>query len=162
RLTRQHEEQWDWASVTRVLRRAFDAAPEDRALLVRLIDAYRAMGAEEEILRLLDGAADAELLILRARAREATGDDNGAGEDIRRIGGAEQVDAIADILGRILTRAAPNEADAYAMLLVEVLDRAKRFDDARRELVALLARNPDHAAAVEKLARLDAAAGAWD
>ena len=168
RLAHHHEEQEDWPAVARVLGGALDKAPSDRPLLLRVVDAQRRAAAGSEVLRLLDAAiaktpSDPELLRLRAVAREAAGDDEGAAADLRRIAGeAGSVDLVIETLSRIVERGAPAAADAHAIELVEVLLGASRVEQAQGALDRLLARNPRHTGALERTATLAARAGLWD
>jgi tetratricopeptide (TPR) repeat protein len=170
RLVQSYEERNDAAAVTGVLRRYLDAEPSDRAVLRRLLEAYRTMGSEDGALEVLDGViarspGDAELRCLRANVRVSLGDDEGAASDLRSIDERDvtQVDVIVESLTGILSRAAPGEAaDSHAMLLVDVLVRADRLDEARRELDSLLVRSPRSAVAAERVAALESAAGAWE
>jgi tetratricopeptide (TPR) repeat protein len=170
RLVQTYEERKDLGAVTRVLRRFVDARPDDRAALRRLLEAYRTVGAEQDALEVLDRAidrspGDAELRCLRANLRVGLGDDEGAASDLRSVDAREagQVDLVVEILSGILSRARPGEtADSYAMLLVDVLVRADRPDQARGELESLFARDPRSAALAERIAAPEAVAGAWE
>jgi tetratricopeptide (TPR) repeat protein len=168
RLAQHHEKEGDWPAVAQVLGRALDAAPSDRPLLLRVVDAHRRAGATSEVLRLLDTAiaktqSDPELLRLRAAALEDAGDDEGAVADLLRISkDAGSVDLVIDMLSRIVERSASAAADAYAIGLVDVLLAASHEEQAQGALDRLLARNPQHAGALERTAALAARRGAWD
>jgi len=168
RLAHLYQAQGDWQAVARVLGRALEAAPGDRPLLLRVVDALRRAGATAEVLRLLDGAiagtqSDPELLRLRAAAREDAGDDEGAVADLLRLGkDAGSVDPVIEMLSRIVERSASPAADTYAIGLVDVLLGAARVEQAQVALDSLLARNPQHAGALERTAALAVRRGAWD
>jgi tetratricopeptide (TPR) repeat protein len=175
RLVALREAQGDVAGVVRALERvvAVDpagvAAPADRELLRRLVGAYEALGNEQQAMTLLDGALaarphDAELVCMRARARERTGDDAGAASDLLGLVDPEgpQLDAALSMLERIGRRGAPSETDTYVIGVIDLLVRAKRTEQARRELETLLARHPLHLGALDRLGSLAAAEGAWD
>lgn len=130
---------------------------------------------------------DTELLLLRASAREGLGDDDGALFDLETaavgavgtvgavgaVGEARYVDALLAlherVLGRQLAsgereperRALPAIASVYAIRVVDVLLHARRFEEARRELDRLLARNPAQADGLERMAALQGADGQW-
>jgi lipopolysaccharide biosynthesis regulator YciM len=175
RLVVLREAQGDIAGVVRALERlvavdpARGAALEDRELLRRLVGAYEALGTDAQAVTLLDRALavrpnDAELVCLRARARERTGDDAGAASDLLGLVNpeGEPLDVALSMLERIARRAGPSEADTHVLGLIDLLVRAKRTEQARRELEALLARQPLHVAALDRLGSLAAAEGAWD
>jgi tetratricopeptide (TPR) repeat protein len=175
RLVVLREAHGDVAGVVRALERivaldpAGGAAPEDRELLRRLVDAHEALGTEQRAVTLLDRALaarphDAELVCMRARARERTGDDAGAASDLLGVVDPDgrQLEVALSMLERIARRSAPTEVDTYAIGLIDLLVRAKRPEQARRELEALLARHPLHIGALERLASLAAAERAWD
>src|SRR5439155_18886025 len=118
----------DWLAVTRVLRRALDAHPNDPVRIRRLVDAYRASGDVRQAMDLLDRALardphDAELLCSRARLRESAGDHGGAVSDLRGVGwdDAPRVDSVVAILQRIVASAAPAAREGYALVLADVL-----------------------------------------
>jgi tetratricopeptide (TPR) repeat protein len=175
RLVVLREAQGDLAGVVRAMESivavdpASGAAPEDRELLRRLVDAHESLGAEQKTVTLLDRALaarphDAELVCMRACARERTGDDAGAASDLLGLVDPDegQLEVALSILERIARRSAPTELDTYAIGLIDLLVRAKRPEQARHELEALLARHPLHVGALERLASLAAAEGAWD
>jgi tetratricopeptide (TPR) repeat protein len=168
RLAEHHEKEGDWSAVAQVLGRALDAAPDERALLLRVVDAHRKAGTTAEVLRVLDGAmakaaGDPELLRLRASAREAAGDDDGAVADLLKLGkDSGSVDLVIEVLTRLVERSVSPAADVYAMQLVDVLTGASREEQAQAALVRLLERNPNHAGALERTATLAADRGSWD
>jgi tetratricopeptide (TPR) repeat protein len=175
RLVVLREAQGDVAGVVRALERlvavdpAGGAAPENRELLRRLVGAYEALGTEQQAVTLLDRALaarpdDAELLCMRARARERAGDDAGAAADLLGLVDPEgpQLEVALSMLERIARRGEPAETDTYAIGLIDLLVRAKRPEQARRELEALVERHPLHVGALDRLASLAAAEGAWD
>ena len=168
RLARHHEEQGDWPAVARVLGGASDIAPHDRPLLLRVVAAHQRAGAGAEVLRRLDRAiakkqGDAELLRLRAVAREAAGDDEGAVADLRATSkDAGSLDLVIEVLSRIVERSASAAADGYAIELVEVLLAASRAKEAQGALDRLLERNPRHVGALERMAALAVRAAAWE
>jgi tetratricopeptide (TPR) repeat protein len=168
RLAQHHEKDGNWSAVAQVLGRALDAAPGERPLLLRVVDAHQKAGATGEVLRVLDAAiaqapGDPELLRLRAGAREAAGDDEGAAADLVKVGNdSGSVDLVVEMLSRIVERSASPAASAYAIGLVDVLSGASREEQAQAVLARLLERNPDHAGALERTASLAADRGAWD
>jgi tetratricopeptide (TPR) repeat protein len=175
RLVALREAQGDVAGVVRALEKilsvapAGGAAPEDRELLRRLVGAHEALGTETQAVALLDRAlaarpGDAELAILRARARERTGDDAGAASDLLGLVDLDErhLEVALSMLERIAHRSPPAEAHTVVVGLVDLLVRAERPEHARRELEALLTRDPLHVGALERLASLAAAEGAWD
>jgi tetratricopeptide (TPR) repeat protein len=100
---------------------------------------------------------------LRAAAREAAGDDEGAVADLLKIGkDSRSVDFVFEALSRIVARSASPAADAYAIGLVDVLTSASREEQAQAALARLLERSPDHAGALERAAALAAHGGVWD
>jgi tetratricopeptide (TPR) repeat protein len=127
-LAGRHERAGDWAAAARVLRRAVDAAVPDPALVARLAEACRSMGAHEEALRVLDRAIaasphDRDLRCMRATERETAGDDGGAAADLLTIGDAtgRHRDAVVEGLGRIVDRGrlpAGDQAGALERLAV--------------------------------------------
>jgi predicted negative regulator of RcsB-dependent stress response len=175
RLVVLRDAQGDIAGVVRALEAlvavdpAGGAAVEDRELLRRLVGAYEALGTEQQAVTLLDRALaarphDSELVCMRARARERTGDDAGAASDLLGLVDLEgpQLDVALSMLERITRRRAPSEADTHVIGLIDLLVRAKRTEQAQRELEALLARHPLHVGALDRLGSLAAAEGAWD
>jgi tetratricopeptide (TPR) repeat protein len=175
RLVALREARGDLAGVVRALERivaldpAGGAAPEDRELLRRLVDAHEALGNDQQTVTLLDRALaarphDAELVCMRARARERTGNDAGAASDLLGLVDPDgrQLELALSMLERIARQGAPTEGDTVAIGLIDLLVRAKRPEQARRELEALLARNAQHIGALERLASLAAAEKAWD
>jgi tetratricopeptide (TPR) repeat protein len=174
RLVALRDSRGDVAGVVRALERVFatdpgnGSAPEDRALLRRLVDAYEALGADEKSLALLDRALaarphDGELVCLRSGARDRTGDVDGAVSDLLGVAADDErhLEAALSMLEGIVARPSA-AAGAHAIALVDLLTRAKRREKARRELEALLARDPGHTGGLERLASLAATEGAWD
>jgi len=168
RLVKIYEERKEWAELARVLRKAVETAPSDRALFRRLLAAYQAGGDDSEALGLLDSAIaarprDAELLSLRAQSREKTGDDAGALSDLEAASaiGGRYVDALVELLEKIVGRSTPEAAERHTLRVVEVLLRAKRPEQTHKELERLLARSPNHRAGLERLSSLASAAGDW-
>lgn len=138
-------------------------------LAPRLVALREARGDVAGLLRALDGAlavrpGDAELVCMRAGARERAGDDAGAASDLLGIVDRDgpQLEAALAMLERIARRCAPADAGAVVIGLVDMLVRAGRSEQARGELETLLARHPLHLGALERLASLSAAEGAWD
>ena len=175
RLVPLREAQADTAGVVRALEMVFatdprkGSAPEDRALLRRLLVAYDALGAGERTLGLLDHALavrprDGELACMRAGARERAGDLDGAVSDLLGVGtdDGRQLEVALSMLERIVGRSTSPAADAHAIAFADLLIRAKRREQAGRELEALLARDPRHAGGLERMASLAATEGAWD
>jgi DNA-binding SARP family transcriptional activator len=166
----------DAAGARRALELGFAADPANKAFFRRLVAAYRDAGDRGATLRLLDPAVaarpdDVDLLLLRSQAREHLGDDDGALFDLETAAVADhrQVDTLVSLHERVLERQTaraeggplPATADVFAIRVIDVLLDGKRLDDARRELDRLLARTPDHADALERLAPLQLADGQW-
>ncbi len=144
------------------------AAPGDRKLLLRLVEAHRKAGDAAQALRALDAAvtaqpADTELLVLRSGVRERAGDADGAVSDLEAasVTDSRHVNALLEMLTRIAS-ADSGRADAHAMRLVETLVRLNRPKQARRELERLLTRSPQHVDALERIAALAAGEGSWE
>ena len=166
----------DAAGARRALELGFAADPANKAFFRRLVAAYRDAGDRGATLRLLDPAVaarpdDVDLLLLRSQAREHLGDDDGALFDLETAAVADhrQIDTLVALHERILERQTaraeggplPATADVFAIRVIDVLLDGKRLDDARRELDRLLARSPDHADALERIAALQLADGQW-
>jgi tetratricopeptide (TPR) repeat protein len=176
RLVQKYEDRAEWAQAVKVLGRAVDLAPSDRPLLLRLIEACRRVGLDQEALRALDGAVaaratstamvDAELLGLRARARERVADYEGALSDLESASLADPayVNPLIELFGRMASAADSSGAGAnrHTIRLVDTLVRMKRPKQARRELDRLLARVPNHGEGLSRLASLAAAEGNWN
>jgi tetratricopeptide (TPR) repeat protein len=169
RLVSLREASGDRGGLIRAVRRRLDADPDDRALLQRLVGMYKETGAIGKALRLLDGAidraaGDPDLLCLRAVVREHAGDDEGAASDVLRIGraSAHGMESVIDLLRRIVDRGRTSTVDDCAIALVDILRRANRLEQAEEQLDRLLQRSPFHQGALERLAALSAAKGAWD
>ena len=168
RLVAHYEEQGQWPHAAAALRRAVEASPKDRALLVKLVGAYQRSGAHGDVLRTLDVALagrprDAELLALRATAREQGGDVDGALIDLEAACAvdARRLGALADLLGRAASRLGHPAADAVTLRLAEVLARLNRPSEARAALERLRARGPRGAEALHRIALLASAAQDW-
>ena len=113
-------------------------------------------GTRRNSLRLLDAAIaarpdDAELLHLRASARESLGDDDGALFDLETAAVADErhVDALLALHERVLerrrpapSRPLPAMANVYAIRVIDVLMHARRFEEAARARTAARAK-PD-------------------
>ena len=176
RLLEIRDRAGDAAGSRRALELGFAADPRNATFFRRLVDAYREAGDPGETLRLLDPAIaarpeDAELLLLRSSARESLGDDDGALFDLETaaVADASHVDALLDLHERVLARQTTNAegrplpatANVYAIRVVDVLLHTRRFEEARRELERLLARNPMQADGLERMAALQGGSGNW-
>ncbi|HEX4445775.1 MAG TPA: tetratricopeptide repeat protein, partial [Polyangiaceae bacterium] len=166
----------DAAGARRALELGFAADPGNKAFFRRLVAAYRDAGDRGATLRLLDPAVaarpdDVDLLLLRSQAREHLGDDDGALFDLETAAVADhrQIDTLVALHERVLARQTVRAeggplaatADVFAIRVVDVLLDGKRLDEARRELDRLLARSPEHADALERIAALQLADGQW-
>ena len=88
--------------------------------------------------------------------KEGLGDDDGAIADLRAMGHADSdlTQERIDIVRRILSWKAPPVADELAMMLVDDLVFAGRFDDVDTELANVLERTPEHAGALFRFGAL--------
>jgi tetratricopeptide (TPR) repeat protein len=175
RVVTLREAQAETAGIARVLEAMFatdpegGSAPEDRALLRRLVDAHDALGAVDKMVGVLDRAVtgrphDADLCCMRAAVRERLGDVEGAVSDLLHAGESDgkELEVVLPMLARITAGQTGPALDAYVLGLVDLLVRAKRPEDAKRELAALLARHPRHIDGLERMASLAKAQKAWD
>jgi tetratricopeptide (TPR) repeat protein len=168
-LVRLREARGDYAAVALLLHDATLAAPQDVVLLRRLVDAHRRAGSEWESLGPIDVAiagrpSDIELRLLRAGVRERLGDVDAAVADLRTVegdGGANR-DVAVRISRRILARAGDAVADEHVIVAVDILLRAGECAEAERALEVVLARDPAHAGALQRLASTSVARGDWD
>jgi lipopolysaccharide biosynthesis regulator YciM len=169
RLLERCDREGNPARVQRALELVFSADPQDVVVARRLIDAYRASGDDPAVLRVLDAALaalphDPALLRLRASIHEARGETDSALVDLESASAvdASSLDALLELRGRLDESWFGPVADAHTARGIDLLLRADRVDDARRELDRLLARSPDHPGGLEKLGALSVASGDWD
>lgn len=168
RLVEHCERSDDWARAAEVLKRALDSAPGDRKVFRRLVEAYRRAGVHGDLLGILDSALtarpkDAELLALRAVAREDLGDIQGALADLET--GVQRDPLLLNALLALLTRAVHAEGkpptDAQVLRLSDILIQQGRRKEARVELQRLTVRSPKHREALRKIADAAAFEGDW-
>lgn len=159
------------------LARALDLAPQDRDVLIALIDVYGAMGqhgrAVDAIGRALEaGGDDPWLYRARASLHEALGRDEAALLDLERAyekSGGGYAGELVTALGKAAAAcAARGTPDARAterglrLRLAEVLAKAGELDRARGELTDLTRTDGRDRAALRALALLEESAERWD
>lgn len=174
-LLREHV--GDPAAAAQILARALDLGPQNRDVLIALVDVHGTMGehalAVEAIGRALAvDAGDPWLYRARASLHEAQGRDQAALLDLEQAyeksGGGyagDLVSALAKAASACGARATP-EARAtergLRLRLAEVLTRAGESERARAELTDLTRSDGRDRAALRALAALEEAEGRWD
>jgi lipopolysaccharide biosynthesis regulator YciM len=169
RLIAHRERQGDQGALLRALEVGAKVDPGDASIALRLIEFHRTAGNLSEATDALNSAlaarpGDSKLLALRSTIREAAGDTEGALSDLEGASAADGslLDALVSLHGRIDDRSGAPVAAAHTVRMVDLLIGANRSGDARREVDRLLAKNPNYAGALERLASLSSAAKEWD
>jgi len=169
RLIDRREREGDPEKVRRALELGLSVDPGDAALALRVVDLRRAAGDPGEAVRVLGSAlaarpGDVKLLMVRATLREEAGDADGALSDLEAASESDAgaLDALVELHGRIDDRTGAPVAAVHMVRLVDLLIGAKRSADARRHVDRLLARTPNYAGALERLATLSAASNDWE
>ncbi len=148
----------DWPGAARVLREAIVAAPADRELLSRFVDAHRNAGEQAPALEKLDILAESddspELGRARASLLSDVGRDDEALEVLEAIYATTQtsVSELCEVLEHAMARAEPDRERQLAMRLVEVLELSGDVEGARARLSELTKLAPRDVDALRRLA----------
>jgi tetratricopeptide (TPR) repeat protein len=173
RLVELRDKQGDRPGLARALEAGFAVDPANPALRARLIDHYGQRQdwghAAAALKRALDTAIaarpkDAELMALRAIAREGVGDVDGAMADLEN---ASTVDSqftkeLMELLTRIVHVEGHPPAESHVLRLADLLIRLGRPKEARAELGHLKADSPNRREALRRIARAAVAEGDWN
>jgi Flp pilus assembly protein TadD len=173
RLVAHFEQRGQWSLAAQTLRRAIDATPDagpdQRALVTRLLTAYRHASDREALSRTLEAGLatrprDPEWLALRAEVREENGDVAGAVADLEAACSVDvkRLGALLALLERIVSRDDASVDDGYFVRMAEVLGRLQRPKEARAALERLRARNPKHREALQGIATAASAEEDWN
>jgi tetratricopeptide (TPR) repeat protein len=168
RLIAAYAARGDWQRAADVLRHASEAAPGDRDVFRRLVDAYERAGATRDLSRALDAALsaspdDAEWLSVRARVRESLDDIDGAVSDLEGAAAADasHAPALLELLTRVVADERRPAADGHVLKCADLLLGMERPADARAVLERLRARAPKHREVLRRLAQIAVAEQDW-
>ena len=161
----------DPAGAAAILEQAAKLAPNDRNVLLLLINSWSSAGEHARAIAavdvaLVDGPEDQESLFhMRAILHEAMGAREEAIGDLETafsLSGGAYAEDLAAALEKFIGTPDRAERQDLRMRLVEILHALERYDDACSHLEEILRRDPDHRDARGILAALDARAGRVD
>ncbi len=153
-----------------VLERGLAIEPNDRGLLLSLVNAWSSAGAHERAIRAIDGALAASpsdeeaLLHMRAVLHIASGALEPALVDLERafmLSGGSYAEELATLLEQVV-ESGEGDTAAHRVRLAEILVNLEQPEEACAHLQAVVAAEPTHREALTTLAALHADAGRAD